>query len=238
MPDGGARAAGRGRGRTHAGRAGVPRRRDAWWAGFRDLQVVASDLRGIALVRVEQDADLRCGAGAPEAEVNALPQGLVGPFGGDALDLSLVRFRPVHEVDVEGDHVALRGGAVLDPPCLHVVEARTGKRDAARTDPAERRRMGRPADEAALLAPRRRGRPRVQETARAGNEIATSQHGKSLDADAGLLKLQENTAVGKFFESAPRRPERNSGGVRGSRSPHDGARPRWRRRPRSAISRP
>src|SRR5215204_4682955 len=149
--------------------------------------------------------------GAPEAEVNALPQGLVGPFGGDALDLSLVRFRPVHEVDVEDDHVALRGGAVLDPPCLHVVEARTGKRDAARTDPAERRRMGRPADEAALLAPRRRGRPRVQETARAGNEIATSQHGKSLDADAGLLKLQENTAVGKYFESAPRRPERNSG---------------------------
>src|SRR3954453_12575084 len=33
----------------------------------------------------------------------------------------------------------------------------------------------------------------------------------------------------------PRRPERNSGGVRGSRH---GARPRWRRRPRSAISRP
>src|SRR5215218_9281091 len=149
---------------------------------FRNPQVVASDLRGIALVRVEQDADLRCGAGAPEAEANALAQGLVGPFGGDALDLLLVRLRPVHEVDVEGDHVALRGGAVLDPPGLHVVEARTGKRDAARADPAERRRMGRPADEAAPLAPRRRGRPGLQEAAGAGNEIATSQHGNSLDA--------------------------------------------------------
>src|SRR5215217_3588800 len=185
--------------------AGVPCRRDGmvgWFFGTPRL----------SRPTFEDDADLRCGAGAPEAEVNALPQGLVGPFGGDALDLSLVRFRPVHEVDVEGDHVALRGGAVLDPPCLHVVEARTGKRDAARTDPAERRRMGRPADEAAPLAPRRRGRPGLQEAAGAGNEIATSQHGNSPDTDAGP-QVAGKYRRRQIFRKRTRRLERNSGGV-------------------------
>src|SRR5215213_9826267 len=43
---------------------------------FRNPQVVASDLRGIALVRVEQDADLRCGAGAPEAKRTRSPRAL------------------------------------------------------------------------------------------------------------------------------------------------------------------
>ena len=155
------------------------------------------------------------------------PPGPCRSIGGDALDLSVVRFRPVHEVDVEGDDVALRGDAVLDPPGLLVVEARTGKRDAARADPAERRGMGRPADEAALLAPRRRrGWSRVQEAAGAGKEVAPSQHGKTSITDAELINfagkylgrqiLRKRTETpGAEFGWRARLPNRHTGPARG-----------------------